>query len=98
MIDVIKMYTADLELGMYVSGLDRPWLETPFVLQGFRISTEEDIRDLRRYCQYVYVDIERAAGLRVAAQAAHPASANVAAGDVPHTPTRLLPGCRGLDR
>lgn len=59
MIEVIRIFTADLELGMYVSGLDRPWLETPFVLQGFRIATEEDIRTLRRYCQYVYVDIEK---------------------------------------
>lgn len=59
MIEVVKIFTADLELGMYVSGLDRPWLETPFVLQGFRIATEEDIRTLRRYCQYVYVDIQK---------------------------------------
>lgn len=57
MFEVIKIYTADLELGMYVSGLDRPWLETPFVLQGFRIATEEDLNTLRRYCQYVYIDI-----------------------------------------
>lgn len=59
MFEVIKIYTADLELGMYVSGLDRPWLETPFVLQGFRIATEDDLKTLRRYCQYVYVDIEK---------------------------------------
>lgn len=44
---------------MYVSGLDRPWLETPFVLQGFRIASEDDLKTLRRYCQYVYVDIEK---------------------------------------
>lgn len=59
MIEVIKMLTADLELGMYVSGLDRPWLETPFVLQGFRVASEDDLKTLRRYCQYVYVDIEK---------------------------------------
>lgn len=59
MIEMIKIFTADLELGMYVSGLDRPWLETPFVLQGFRIASEDDLKTLRRYCQYVYVDIEK---------------------------------------
>ena len=29
--------TTDLRLGMYVSRLDRPWLETPFLFQGFYI-------------------------------------------------------------
>ncbi|HAN69309.1 MAG TPA: phosphohydrolase, partial [Halieaceae bacterium] len=59
MIEVVKVMVADLKPGMYVSGLDRPWLETPFVLQGFRISSEEDIRGLRSHCQYVFVDIEK---------------------------------------
>ncbi len=44
---------------MYVSGLDRPWLETPFLLQGFRVASEDDLKTLQRYCQYVYVDIEK---------------------------------------
>lgn len=59
MIEGVKIYTTDLELGMYVSALDRPWLETPFVLQGFRIVTDDDLNTLRRYCQYVYVDVEK---------------------------------------
>ncbi len=59
MIEILKIYTSDLELGMYVSGLDRPWLETPFLLQGFRIDTEEDLRTLRKYCQFVFVDTEK---------------------------------------
>ena len=41
---------------MYISSLDRPWLDTPFTLQGFRLQSEEDIRRLQKYCQYVYVD------------------------------------------
>ena len=59
MIEIVKIYTSDLELGMYVSGLDRPWLETPFVLQGFRIETEEDLRSLRKFCQFVFIDTEK---------------------------------------
>ena len=35
MLEVQKIYTHDLELGMYVANLDRPWLGTPFLLQGF---------------------------------------------------------------
>lgn len=54
----IKVRIADLQPGMYVSRLDRPWLETPYILQGFHIKTEEDINKLLEYCKYVYVDVE----------------------------------------
>ena len=30
-----KISVDALEIGMYVSGLDRPWLETPFLFQGY---------------------------------------------------------------
>ncbi|OGT22068.1 MAG: hypothetical protein A2V90_09825 [Gammaproteobacteria bacterium RBG_16_57_12] len=43
---------------MYVSSLDRPWLETPFLFQGFPVKSQEDIDQLRRYCKFVYIDIE----------------------------------------
>lgn len=55
----IKVSTRDLTPGMYVSRLDRPWLETPFLLQGFYISNDEDIGLLQRYCAHVFVDVER---------------------------------------
>lgn len=45
-----KVATADLEHGMYVSQLDRPWLETPFLFQGFEIQDDKDLRQLRQYC------------------------------------------------
>jgi len=54
-----KIHVADLKIGMYVSRLDRPWLETRFLFQGFRVSNEQDIQDLRQYCNYVYVDPDR---------------------------------------
>jgi HD-GYP domain-containing protein (c-di-GMP phosphodiesterase class II) len=44
---------------MYVCELDRPWLGTPFLLQGFCIETPEQIEELRRCCKFVYVDMER---------------------------------------
>jgi HD-GYP domain-containing protein (c-di-GMP phosphodiesterase class II) len=49
----------DLRMGMYVNRLDRDWLETPFPLQGFFISSVEDIEILRQYCRFVFVDVER---------------------------------------
>jgi len=49
----------DLKMGMYVNRLDRDWLETPFPLQGFFVSSPEDIEILRQYCRFVFVDVER---------------------------------------
>jgi len=57
-----KVNVAFLKLGMYVSTLDRPWIDTPFLLEGFTIQTEEDISVLSQYCSYVYIDPERGIG------------------------------------
>jgi len=46
----------DLQIGMYVSKLDRPWLETSFMFQGFELKTTEDIKEVQRQCSYVYID------------------------------------------
>lgn len=54
-----KVDTKDLQIGMYVSELDRPWLETPFLFQGFAISSKGDINELVRCCDYVYIDEEK---------------------------------------
>jgi len=59
MLKTLKVATCDLDIGMFVSGLDRPWLGTPFFTQGFLIETREDIDRLRKYCQAVYVDTRR---------------------------------------
>ena len=56
MLEIIKIFTADLEVGMYVSSLDRPWLETPFSLQGFKLESDAEITELRKHCHYVYID------------------------------------------
>jgi len=44
---------------MFVGMLDRPWLETPFVFQGFLIKDKHEIEQLESYCSQVYVEIER---------------------------------------
>lgn len=48
----------DLRLGMYIAELDRPWLETPFLFQGFELRTPEEMKQLRAHCQYVYIDTQ----------------------------------------
>ena len=53
-----KIDVDSLRVGMYVSQLDRPWLETPFLFQGFFIRNDNEINELRRYCDFVEIDIE----------------------------------------
>ena len=50
------MYVSDLRVGMYVAKLDRDWLETPFILQGFVLESQEDVDIVAEYCSFVYVD------------------------------------------
>ncbi len=51
-----KIDVRELKLGMYISELDCPWLETPFLFQGFEIRSEQEIEDIKRYCEYVFID------------------------------------------
>lgn len=55
----IQVSVQHLSKGMYVCGLDRPWLSTPFPFQGFVIRGQRDIDELRAHCSYVYVDANR---------------------------------------
>jgi len=57
----IKLSPNQLKLGMYVSELDRPWVESPFLFQGFRLTTIEDIENIKEFSEYVYVDTEKSA-------------------------------------
>lgn len=56
-LELVKVPSDQLEMGMHVSKLDRPWLETPFLLQGFTINTQEDLDSLRNICEYVFIDV-----------------------------------------
>lgn len=49
----------ELKIGMYVSKLDRPWTETPFVFQGFVLMSEKQIEVVKKYCKRVFVDPEK---------------------------------------
>lgn len=55
----VKTSIDGLEIGMYIARLDKPWLKTPYALQGVKIKSYKDIERLRKYCNYVYVDIEQ---------------------------------------
>lgn len=48
-----------LKRGMFVCRLDRPWLGTPFLMQGFLIEHDEELQQLRALCDQVYVDTQK---------------------------------------
>jgi putative nucleotidyltransferase with HDIG domain len=51
-----------LQPGLYVSELDRPWLETPFLFQGFMIQSWNEIEELKQYCEQVYIETDASYG------------------------------------
>jgi HD-GYP domain-containing protein (c-di-GMP phosphodiesterase class II) len=52
----VKVFTGDLDVGMFVSALDKPWESSPFLLQGFQLQNKLDVEAVRKECNYVYVD------------------------------------------
>ena len=54
-----------LKEGMYVSELDRPWLESPFLFQGFLVNSDEELTQLRSLCDFVVIDLEKGDDLDV---------------------------------
>ena len=55
----VKVDSCDIKMGMYISELDKPWIESPFLFQGFPVNTDEELEQLNEVCDYVYVDTER---------------------------------------
>lgn len=49
----------NLKLGMFVAELDRPWTESRFMYQGFRLTRHSEIEELQRLCDYVVIDSSR---------------------------------------
>ena len=58
-----KVDVDDLKRGMYVSALDRPWRDTPFFFQGFEITDDEELAQLKQHCKYVYIDADYQTGM-----------------------------------
>jgi len=56
-----KVHARDIQVGMYIYQLDRPWIETPFMFQGFQVQTDEQVQELQKQCQWVIIDTEKGA-------------------------------------
>lgn len=55
---LVEVKAENLKPGMFIAELDRPWLETPFALQGFVVQNDNDIAYVSRYVDTVYVDLD----------------------------------------
>lgn len=59
MSNIQEIFVGELRVGMYVSKLDRDWLDTPFLMQGFYIEDPADVDIVAEYCQKVWIDTDR---------------------------------------
>lgn len=53
-----KLPSNSIKKGMFVAQLDRPWLESPFMLQGFMVETDEELDQLSSFSSFVYIDTD----------------------------------------
>ena len=60
-----KVDVRDLQWGVFVSELDRPWIETPFLFQGFELSTPKELEHLKKHCKYVYIDTDLGPDIKI---------------------------------
>jgi HD-GYP domain-containing protein (c-di-GMP phosphodiesterase class II) len=59
-----KIVTVDkLSAGVYITELDRPWVETPFMFQGFKLSSQPQYEGLKKFCKYVVIDTDKGADI-----------------------------------
>lgn len=59
--NLVRIDTHDLKVGMYVAKLDRDWLDSPFLFQGFPLERRDLIEEVQAVCSYVFVDADRSA-------------------------------------
>ena len=53
--NTVKIAASQLQIGMFVTDLDKPWLETPFLVQGFEIRNKSQIQTLMEHCKDVFI-------------------------------------------
>ena len=58
----VKIPATHIKMGMYVSALDRPWSESPFLMQGFCVTSSRVLAKLQDLCEYVIVDSTKSIG------------------------------------
>lgn len=55
----IRIKIQDLRIGMFITELDKPWTQTPFMLQGFVLLEQKDFETLQMLVKELYIDPRR---------------------------------------
>lgn len=61
----------NLLMGMFVAELDKPWLDSPFLIQGFLLEEAKQLEALRQECRFVTIDTGKSARGKHASIATH---------------------------
>lgn len=67
--DTRWLHRNQLKVGMYVRELDKPWSQTRFLFQGFRIETPEMLMQVQDACEYACIESEKLA--RISSNSLH---------------------------
>lgn len=59
---LVKVSAMNLKPGMFIAELDRPWLESPFAIQGFLVRDNDEILYVADHVEHVFVDAEYTGG------------------------------------
>lgn len=54
---IIEIPVDMLRKGFYVSRLDRDWIDSPFLFQGFEIESDEELQQVKDLCKRVHVEV-----------------------------------------
>ncbi|MCW9000690.1 MAG: HD-GYP domain-containing protein, partial [Kangiellaceae bacterium] len=52
----VKVASENLQIGMYVSELDKNWSESSFLFQGFPLNNLEEVKAVQAECDWVYIE------------------------------------------
>lgn len=55
---IVEIPVQVLRKGHYVSKLDRPWIDSPFLFQGFLVDNDDDLQQLRDLCASVFIEVD----------------------------------------
>ena len=55
----LRISVHDIRIGMFIAELDRPWTETPFLMQGFLLDDTAHLATLRDFVAEVVIDPSR---------------------------------------
>ena len=62
-----QIKTKDIAMGMFITELDIPWLDSPFLLQGFVLENSEQFTTLQSLCKVVWIDRTKSIGVQFVA-------------------------------